>query len=250
MDKIDLPTISLTEKCLDKKVILITGASRGIGRALAIASAAQGATVILTGKTLKKLESVYDEIVAKGYPEPAIHPINFLRMEPKQAQELAHSVSQMFGRLDALVHNAGLSGPITPIEHLAPEKWQEVIQLNLNVPYLLTHMLLPLIKETPQASILFTLANESYTANAYWSAYNASKFGLLGFAQTLHQELEVNTDIRVNCINPGIVRTALRINAYPGIDPNSLPLPEEIMTNYLYLLCNQAKAIRGKCLNV
>jgi NAD(P)-dependent dehydrogenase (short-subunit alcohol dehydrogenase family) len=246
MDNLSLPTIELAPNCLADQIILITGASSGIGRALALQAAKYGATTILIGKTLKKLESLYDQIVQAGYPEPAIHPLNLRSAEPKHALELAQSIHSLFGRLDAVVHNAGMSGQIAPLEHLPPHVWQEVIQVNLNAPFLLTHALLPLLKESKYASILFTTPDESHHPKAYWGAYSASKKGLLGLAKTLHLELEDNTTIRVNCINPGCVRTALRVNAYPGIDPNTMPLPESIIPFYIYLLSNQANHIRGK----
>lgn len=246
MQSTTLSSIALAPKCLQDKVILITGASKGIGRALALKAAEHGATVVLLSKTVKKLESVYDEIVNLGYVEPAIHPLNLANMTPDDAFTLAQSLEKMFGRCDAIIHNAGISGPITPLEHLAPHKWQEVIQLNLNVPYLLTHALLPLLKQSDAASILFTTADEAQNAKAYWSAYCASKFGVLGLAKSLHEELENNTSIRVNCINPGKVRTALRLNAYPGLDPMSFPLPETLSDYYVHLLSDAAKSIRGK----
>lgn len=250
MIQLELAKTAIEPNCLAGQIILITGASSGIGRTLAFYAAKYGATVILLGKTLKKLESIYDEITSAGFPEPAIHPLNLARAEPKDAFALAQSIESMFGRLDGLVHNAGVSGRICGIEHLAPEKWQEVIQINLNVPYLLTHALLPLIQQSKDPSILFTAAEESQTGKAYWSAYSASKFGIVGLAQSLHQELEDNTEIRVNCINPGKVRTALRISSYPGIDPSSLTAPEDIILNYIYLLSPAAKPIRGKCIKV
>lgn len=227
------------KQSLQDKVILITGASRGIGRALALKCAEFGATVVLLGKSLKNLEAVYDEIVAKGYPEPAIHPINLLKMTPEDAKTLSDSMQQLFGRFDALIHNAGISGPITPIEHLAPHHWQEVIHLNLNVPYLLTHALLPLLKQSEAGNIIFTLADEASTPKAYWGAYSASKAGLRAFAKSLHEELENHTSIRVNCINPGKVRTALRVNAYPGLDPQSFVLPEDIVHHYIQILSDE-----------
>ncbi|MBS0286032.1 MAG: YciK family oxidoreductase [Proteobacteria bacterium] len=249
-----MQTITLNEKAQGKlnlanKVILITGAGDGIGRALAIACAKEGATTILLGKSLKKLEAVYDEIMSQNLPEPAIHPLNLLQAQPKDAYALAESIHNLFGKLDAVVHNAGISGQITPLEHLAPEKWQEVVQLNLNVPYLLTHALLPLLKMSDSPSILFTTADEAKQAKAYWSAYSASKFGVRGLAQSLHEELD-NTAIRVNCINPGKVRTNLRIKVYPGIDPLTFPAPEEIVPHYVYLLSEQGKHIKGNLVNV
>lgn len=236
----------LSPHCLQDQVILITGAGKGIGRALAVAAAKHGATAILLSKTLKNLESVYDEITSNGYPEPALHPLNLLRLDPNNATELAQSIEQMFGRLDAVVHNAGITGPITPMELMPPAKWIEVIQLNLNVPFLLTQALLPLLRKSHNPSILFTGAEEAHEAKAYWGAYAASKHGIAAVAKTWHEELENNTDIRVNCVNPGKVRTALRLNAYPAIDPASFTAPEDLMPYYIHLLSPQAKSIRGK----
>ncbi len=250
-----MQTISLNNTCqgednLAGKVILITGASSGIGRALAKACAMQGASTILLGKSLKKLESLYDEIMAANCPEPAIHPLNLVQTQPKDAYELAQHIQQLFGKLDAIVHNAAITGPITPLEHLAPEKWQEVIQLNLNVPFLLTHALLPLLRLSKDPSILFTSANEANQAKAYWSAYSASKFGVTGLAQSLHEELSDNTDVRINCINPGIVRTDLRVKSFPGIEPSTFPSPEEVVPYYIYLLSEAGKDFRGKIINL
>jgi NAD(P)-dependent dehydrogenase (short-subunit alcohol dehydrogenase family) len=246
MEILTLNNVDLSPNCLADHVILVTGAGDGIGRALALGAAKLGATLIILGKSLKKLESLYDEIVAAKAPEPAIHPLNLLLAEQSQADELAQCVYNMFQRLDAIVHNAGIIGQITPLEHLPPKKWQEVIQLNLTAPYLLTRSLLPLLKASKAASILFTSADEAHHASAYWSAYSASKFGIMGLAQSLHEELQENTAIRVNCINPGAVRTNLRLKAYPGIDPLTYPTPEEIISYYLYLLSPQAKHLRGK----
>lgn len=246
MEKLSLSGITPTNQCLANQIILITGASSGIGRALALETAKYGATTILLGKNLKALESLYDEIVQNGFPEPAIHPLNLLMTEPKQAEELKESIQNMFGRLDGLVHNAGSTGQLCPLLNLPPQKWQQVIQLNLNIPYLLTHALLPLLKLSDNPSVLFTNAEEGLKAKAYWSAYCASKFGLLGLAQSLHEELEGTTNIRVNCINPGIVRTKLRIQAFPAIDPLSFPPPESVTPAYVHLLSQASKNIRGK----
>lgn len=234
---------------LSNKVFLITGAGQGIGRALALHLAQCGATTILLGKSLKSLESLYDEIMAAEGPEPALHPINLLKMMPDDAIEIQKHIAQLFGRLDGVIHNAGITGPICPTEHVAPEKWQEVIQLNLNVPYLLTSALLPLLKQTPNASILFTTAQESLEPKAYWGAYNASKSGVLQLASTLHQEMETNTTLRVNAINPGVVRTALRLRAYPGLDPNQFPTPGSIAPYYSHVLSEEAN-LRGKHIRI
>lgn len=238
MQKLELSGLDIKENCLQDQIIMITGASDGIGRTLALHAAKAGATTILLGKSLKKLESLFDEISQLGYPEPALHPINFLNTEPEAIYDLVSHVKNMFGRLNGLVHNASDYGQLTPIEHLPPNKWQNVLQVNLNIPYLLTHAFLPLMKESAPANILFTLADEAFVGKAYWSAYSASKFGLYGLAQALYQECETNTGVRVNCINPKAVRTASRMKAYPGMDPERFQTAESIMPYYLDVLSN------------
>ena len=250
-----METVALNADCLtttstlNGKIFLVTGAGQGIGRAVAFELARAGATTVLLGKSLKSLESLYDDIVAENLPEPALHPINLLKMTPEDAIDIRKHVEQLFGQCDGVIHNAGISGPISPITHLAPEKWQEVIHLNLNVPYLLTYALLPLLQQTEHASILFTTAHESLQPKAYWGPYGASKAGILNFASTLHQELETNTTLRVNAINPGVARTALRIKAYPGLDPNSFPMPESIAPYYSHVLSSDSK-LRGKHITI
>lgn len=244
--------VSLKPETLDPQVnlagktYLITGAAAGIGRALALHLSQLGAETILLDKSLKDLEALYDEIVANKKPEPALHPINLTKMTPDDAETIKESVEKLFGKLDGLIHNAAITGPICPIGNLPPDKWQEIIHLNLNVPYLLTKTLLPLLCQTPHSSILFTTANEAFTPKAYWGPYAASKAAILQLAATLHEEMENNTTLRVNAINPIMARTGLRLKAYPGLDPNRFPLPETLVSYYSYLLSDSAKSIRGK----
>lgn len=251
-----METVELNADCLQAsspnltgKTFLITGAGQGIGRALALQLARAGAATILLGKSLKSLESLYDEMVSQHYPEPALHPMNLLQMTPDDAVEIRNNITQIFGRLDGVIHNAGITGPITPTAHLSPQKWQEVIHLNLNVPYLLTTALMPLLMQSDHASILFTTAQESLKPKAYWGAYGASKSGILNFASSLHQEVETNTTLRVNAINPGVVRTALRMWAYPALDPETFPLPETIVPYYLHILSEETR-LRGKHIQI
>lgn len=239
-------TVSLEKHCLQKKVVFITGTSSGIGRALALEVARYGATAILTGRSRSKLEALYDEITQHGYPEPIIHPVDLLQLNPEQANLLAQNVIHTCGQLDALIHNASMVGNITPIEHLSPTTWQETIHLNLNIPFLLTQAFLPYMQTTPHSTVLFTLAQEMSTPKAYWSAFAASKAGLFSLACALHEEIQANTTLRVNCIELGKIRTAMRLNTYPGLDPLTFTPPENITPAYVYLLSHAQKAIRGK----
>lgn len=218
------------------RVMLITGASDGIGRELARQCAGHGATVILLGRTVRKLESVYDEILAAGAPEPVIHPMDLAGARPEDYITLADALAEQFGRLDALVHNAAMLGSLTPITHYPGERWYQVMQTNLHAPFLLSQACLGLLNAAGEARLLFVADEVGRRARAYWGAYAASKAGLEALMQTLAAELETNTGIRVNSLDPGAVRTRLRTQAYPGEDPNPLPQPAEVIDAFLYLL--------------
>jgi NAD(P)-dependent dehydrogenase (short-subunit alcohol dehydrogenase family) len=234
---------------LKNRVILVTGAGEGIGRAVSIAFAKYGATVILLGRTIRKLESVYDEIEKAGYPQAAIYPMNLEGATPKDYEELAETLETEFGRLDGLLHNAAILGTITPLEHYNTMLWYQVLQVNLNAPFLLTKACLPLMKNSPNSSIIFTSADVGQKGQAYWGAYSVSKFGLKGMMEILADELELNTTIRVNSINPSKVRTGMRVTAFPAEDPTTLPSPEDIVPLYLYLMSTESQHVNGQHLD-
>lgn len=235
MKPISLPKFTLEKNALQDQIILITGATRGLGRCLALKVAEYGATTILMGSNLKKLESVYDEIVENGWIEPALQPINFLGAGPKEIKNISDAIDKMFGRLDSVIHNAARLGQVCPVANMPPHKWQEAIHVNLNIPFMLTHYLLPLLSKSKKANILFTGDMGMQPAQAYWSAYAASKQGITAFSQSLSEELE-ETHIQVNCVYPPELRTAIKINHYPGINPETFVAPKDITNNYIYLL--------------
>lgn len=237
------------EHLLQDRIILITGAGDGIGRAAAKAYAAHGATVVLVGRTLDKLEKVYDEIEAAGGPQPAIVPLNLESASEHDYLELANTLEQEFGRLDGLLHNAGLLGLRTPIESYDPVIWNQVMQVNVNSAFMLTQALLPLLNASEDASIVFTSSSVGRKGRAYWGAYSVSKFAIEGLTQILADEVENTAPIRVNCINPGATRTQMRVTAYPAEDPYSNPAPEDIMPLYLYLMGADSKDVNGQSLD-
>jgi NAD(P)-dependent dehydrogenase (short-subunit alcohol dehydrogenase family) len=165
-------------KLIKDKVILVTGASDGIGRAAAKTYAAYGATVLLLGRDLKKLDAVYDEIEAAGGAQPAIIPLNFSAALPSDFEQLAITIEQEFGRLDGILHCAGVLGDITPLEMYDPDTWDEVMKINLRAPYMLTQQLLALLKNAPDASIIFMSSSVGRQARAFWGAYSVSKAGV------------------------------------------------------------------------
>ncbi len=230
---------------LKERVILVTGAGDGIGRAAAIACASHGASVILLGRTQSKLEAVYDEITAAGHPEPAISVLDLARAQGPDYFQIAEQIDKTWGRLDGLLHNAGMLGQRAPIEHYDIGIWHQVMHLNLNVPFILTQVLMPMLRKSRDASIVFTSSGVGRQGRAYWGAYAVSKFGIEGLAQTLADELRTEAMIRVNCINPGGTRTRMRAAAYPGEDPASRPAPESLMGPYLWLLGPASHNITG-----
>jgi NAD(P)-dependent dehydrogenase (short-subunit alcohol dehydrogenase family) len=232
---------------LQDKVILVTGAATGIGRVIAKAYAENGATVILLSRSVPLLEGLYDEIIQAGLPKPAIYPLNLLTATPPNYEELQENIEKYFGRLDGILYNAAHLGSLTPIEHHTVEQWYEVMQVNLHSPFLLTQAVLPLLKRAPEASIIFTTCEVGLKAKAYWGAYAVSKFGCQGLMQILADELETNTAIRVNSINPGNIKTQLRTNAYPAENPEYLREPQDLIPIYLYLMGPKSRGITGRC---
>ncbi|MEN8170918.1 MAG: YciK family oxidoreductase [Pseudomonadota bacterium] len=231
------------------RIILITGAGDGIGAAAARACAAHGATVILLGRTTRKLEAVYDAIEEAGHPQAAIYPMNLEGAAPKDYEDLATTIETEFGRLDGLLHNASLLGTLTPLGQYDIELWSKVMQVNLNAPFLITHACLELLKKSEDASVLFTSSSVGRQGRAYWGAYAISKAANENMMQILADELESNTCVRANSINPGATRTSMRAHAYPGEDPNTLPRPDEILATYLYLLGPDSKGVQGRQFN-
>ncbi|GAB1261968.1 YciK family oxidoreductase [Aurantivibrio plasticivorans] len=228
------------------KVIAVTGAGDGIGRVAALTCAKHGATVILLGRTIQKLEKVYDEIESLGCPQAAIYPINFEGAVEKDYDDMAVALDKEFGKLDGLLHNAAILGPRTPLTHFNAESWQSVMQVNATAPFLMTKALSPLLEKAPHASIIFTGSSVGYEGRAFWGAYAASKAAIENMMQTLSSELSDTTNIRVNSINPGATRTKMRALAYPGENPNTLKTPEDIMSSYLFLLGDDSMEISGK----
>jgi NAD(P)-dependent dehydrogenase (short-subunit alcohol dehydrogenase family) len=234
---------------LNNRIILVTGAGDGIGRAAAKSFAAHGATVILLGRTVRKLETLYDEIEKNGGPKPAICPMNLETATPKDYETLVNMLEKEFGRLDGLLHNAAVLGTLTPIEHYNVNTWYQVMQVNLHASFLLTQACLKLLKKSDDASILFTSSDVGRQGRAYWGAYAVSNFAVEGLMQVLAAELDTNTSIRVNSIDPGPTRTAMRATAYPGEDPSTLPPPEDILSAYLYLMGPDSKGVNGQAMN-
>jgi NAD(P)-dependent dehydrogenase (short-subunit alcohol dehydrogenase family) len=231
------------------KTILITGAGDGIGRAAAICYAGHGANVILTGRTLAKLEVVYDEVEAISPGAAIIHPLDLMSAEEDAFKLLADSLDEQFPCLDGLLHNAAQLGPRSPIEHYPYKDWRELMQVNVTAAFLLTRALLPALDRSTSGRILFTASSVGRQGRAYWGAYSVTKFAVEGLMQVLADELANTTTIKVNSLNPGGTRTRMRAAAYPAENPGSVPSPESLMPVYLYLMGPDGESLHGQALD-
>ena len=232
----------------ENRVIMVTGATAGIGRAVARELVCSGATVILHGRNEKALEALYQELRVLG-PEPSVAQLDLERAQGPQYDALTAEIESRYGRLDGLLHNAAILGDRSPIEHYDIGLWQRVLLVDLTAPFILTRCLLPLLRSVADASILFTTSSVGRRGRAFWGAYAVAKAGTEGFAEVLAEELE-NTTVRVNLINPGRTRTRMRARAYPGESPSSVPAPESVTPAYRYLLGAASRGIRGQRFDV
>lgn len=230
---------------LQDRVILVTGAGDGIGRAVSVAAARHGATVVLLGKTVHKLEAVYDEIGAAGAPQAAIYPVLLEGASPADFDQLAATLQENFGRLDGIVHNAAFLPYLSRLKDYEAEDWMKAMQINVNAPFLLNQACYDLLCASDDASVLFTSDTVGVQAKPFWGAYAVSKSAVEGMARTWAQELG-NTPVRVNLVDPGPTLTALRKRIFPGEDNSTLKPPAEVVPLYLWLLGRDCDRVNGE----
>jgi NAD(P)-dependent dehydrogenase (short-subunit alcohol dehydrogenase family) len=230
---------------LTGRAVLITGAAGGLGRPLALACAKAGATVVLHGRTVRRLEALYDEIVAAGQPQPTILPLDFSTAGNDDYGNVAGAVRAQLGRLDALVHTATALGSLGPIEHQSFDAWQKVLRVNLAAAMAMTRAVLPLLAAAADASVVFTLDTRGQAPRAYWGAYAVAKAGLAALATILADEWESRPTLRVNAVVPGPINSPLRAQTHPGEERTSHPDPQALVPLYLHLLAAQSKVESG-----
>ena len=204
--------------------------------------------MVLLGKTTAKLEQVYDEIMALGAPEPGIAPMDLATASSEDIKQLAEVLDSTYGRLDGLLHNAAMLGDRIPVEHYDINQWMTVMQVNFNAVFMLSRLMLPLLRQAPAASLLFTSSSVGAAPKAYWGPYAVSKYAMEGLAKLLAEELDNTSAIRVNIINPGATRTSMRAKAYPNENPANLKTATSLMPLYLYLMGDDSSAINGETL--
>jgi NAD(P)-dependent dehydrogenase (short-subunit alcohol dehydrogenase family) len=227
------------------RVIAITGANSGLGRALALAAAAHGAEVLLIGKQVQQLEAVYTAIEAAG-GRASIVPLDLAHAVASDYDAIATAVESTFGRLDGLVHCAALQGALAPIEHYDVPGWCRVMHVNVTAAFALTQLLLPLLRRAPVASLVFTTCGVARAPRAYWGAYAVSKAAIENLAGILADELEAEDRVRVNTVDPGVMGTRLRRSAFPSEATATLANPADCVLPYLWLLSEASRGIKGQ----
>lgn len=236
MTQIDWQNHHASSQEFEDKIILVTGAANGIGRAVTVALAEHGATVLMLDKKARHLEKLFDDIVSRGYAEPIIIPVDLMEVTPESATELAQAIHDDIGRLDGLLHNAADLGSPSPLDQYDMNYWNSVMHTNLQAPYILSRALLPLLKQEYNTNLLFTSASVGRQAEAYWGAYSVAYAGLEAQMTIWAEELENVSNIKVNSIDPGAVRTSFRRRSHPGESQESLPTAQSICPAYLKIL--------------
>ena len=234
---------------LADKTILVTGAAEGIGRAASLAFARCGAEVLLLSRNEARLETLYDEIVVAGSKEPAILAMDLAKATHDDYVTLAGSLGEAIPKLDGLLHNASLLGDRKPIAQTRATSWHDVMQVNVNAGFMLTQTLLPLLDQSPSASVVFTSSGVGRKGRAYWGSYAVSKFATEGLMQVLADELGATSNIRVNSLNPGAVNTSMRRSAYPAEPPRTNPSPEDIIREWVFLMSDGSNHLNGEALS-
>lgn len=228
------------------RVILVTGASSGLGRAASLAFARHGATVALLARSEAGLDAVYDEIVAAGGAEPAIFPFDLAAADDRGLETLAGTMGHHLKRLDGILHSAHAFYNLTPIELQTIDQWQTLMRVNLIAPFALTRACLALLRRAPDASVIFTGETHGHRPAAYWGGYAVAKAGLETLTRIWSDELDAEANIRLNTLVPGQVATSLRARTHPGLDPSTLPSVDDLMPCYLYLMGPDSRSIRGR----
>jgi NAD(P)-dependent dehydrogenase (short-subunit alcohol dehydrogenase family) len=221
----------MSDQRLKNRIALITGASRGIGRAVALAYAREGAHVIAMARSTGALEELDDEINNIG---GAVTLLRLNLTNGEKIDALGPTILERFGKLDILVGNAGVLGPLSPLGHVSEKDWSEVLNVNLSANWRLLRTLDPLLRNSDAGRAIFVTSDAARNCRAYWGPYSVSKAALEALVKTYAAEVN-DTNVRANLVNPGAVATAMRAKAMPGEDPETLPKPEDLAETFVRL---------------
>jgi NAD(P)-dependent dehydrogenase (short-subunit alcohol dehydrogenase family) len=239
---------SVASGTLKNRFILVTGAGDGIGKQAAISFAQHGATLLLLGRTMEKLEQTSHIITSTGSPQPIVIPLDLHKAKKQDYLKIAETITARTAQLDGVLHNAGLLGDLCPFEQIDEHTYDAVMQVNVKAQLMLTQALLPLLHQSQDARLVFTSSTVGHLGRANWGTYAISKFATEGMMQVLADELR-HSSIRVNAINPGGTRTTMRAQAFPTEEPATLKTPLDIIPLYIYLMAPEGRDIHGRCID-
>ena len=232
------------------RVILVTGAGQGLGRAVALACAAHGATVALLGRKQEKLEAAYDAITEAGGAQPALVPLDLASAGSAEYEALAGLVRRDLGRLDGIAHCASHFVPLGPLANQTLEQWLEILRVNLAAPFALTRACLPMLSAAPDASVVFTGETHGAHPRAYWGGFAVAKAALSSLAAIWADELEHAGKPRMNVLIPGPIASPQRARSHPAEDRSKLRTPDAAARAFLYLLGPDSRAFNGRTLEL
>lgn len=251
VERLDLPPeASLAPDLLAGRVVLVTGAGQGLGRAVALECAARGATVALLGRKQAKLEATYDAIDAAGGAEPAMVPLDLAAADDEAFERLAQVLRHTLARLDGIAHCAGHFVPLGPLANQTVAQWDALLRVNLVAPFAITRACLPLLSAAPDASVVFTSETHAAHPKAYWGGFAVSRSALTPLAAIWADELERQGSPRMNVLIPGPIATPQRRVSHPGEDPASLRDPREAARAFAWLLGPGSRALNGRTLEM
>lgn len=239
-----------TPNFLADRVILVSGAGQGLGQSIALAAAAHGATVVLHGRSSKKLEKTYDAIVASGAPTPAIAPLDFAAASDQDFVQLAQMIGHELGRCDGIIHCAAMLKHLQPLAHEPLDDWLALLRVNLAAPFALTRACMPLLQKSNNASVIFVSETHGLRPAAYWGGFAVSKFALLGLMQVWSDELSAAEAPRMNVVIPGPMQSPQRSLTHPGEDKSKLKRPEELAAAFMFLLSEAGKDVRAQTIEL
>lgn len=231
---------------LRDRVILVTGASSGLGRAASLAFARHGATVALLARNEERLEAVYDEILDAGCPEPAMFPFDLGQADDRGFEMLAGTLGHHLKRLDGILHSAHSFFSLTPLALQTLDQWLSLFRVNLIAPFALTRACLPLLQQAPEASVLFTGDAHGHEPAAYWGGYAIAKSGIETLTRIWADEMVTAPGLRMNTLIPGPVASPMRARTHPGLPLDTPPSMDQLMPYYLYLMGPDSVALRGQ----
>jgi NAD(P)-dependent dehydrogenase (short-subunit alcohol dehydrogenase family) len=230
---------------LKNRVVMVTGASRGIGRIAALTFAAHGATVVLHGRDVAALKELYDEIERSGYAQPAAVPLDLDKATSRDYEALAQAIESQLGRLDGILHNASHIEKIGPLEQQSIEEWNRMLRVNLVAPFALTQACVRLLKLAPDAAVIFTLETHGHAPAAFWGGYAVAKAGAEALMKIQAAEWDASPNLRANAILPGPVASPSRVKTHPGEVAASKRRAEDLMPAYLYLIGPDSRGVSG-----